>query len=452
MHDRRGNPITASTPQSVEAVDHFAHELLASGPDVMGILNTSDADPDCALAHVWAAVLQMLFETGASRPAARRYLDRAYAAPQPTDYERVFIGAVAAWIDEDDPACQAAFETLASSRPTFLAGIRIGQLRQVYRGDWLGHLKLIEGALPANADDPYALGMYAFALEQCHRLDDAERAAERALTLLPSEPWSQHALAHVHDSRGQPEAGLRLMAGAAPDWRDRNVFIQSHNRWHRALFAIDAGRPELALDWYDREISGVAPDFSGNQVDSVALLVRLEAQGLDVGERWNTLADHLRPRAAEHVEPFNDIHFAYGLARAGRPQAHAYLASLHDHAATRPAWRAVCLPIAEAVMAHGRGDWAAAADRLTATQPLWPRLGGSHAQRDLLAQLLMDALIRAARWNEAAQWLERRWRERPQVGWPAAKLALVYDRAGLPRAADWARAEARRLPAGRHRS
>ena len=56
--------------------------------------------------------------------------------------------------------------------------------------------------------------MLAFAYEQCHLLEEAEATARYALQLLPSEPWAQHALAHVLLTRGRE---VTLSRGATID-------------------------------------------------------------------------------------------------------------------------------------------------------------------------------------------------------------------------------------------
>lgn len=453
MEDRRGLKMTGSDRKSVEIVDNFCAEFLSGGPNLEPILTASAQDPSCALAHAWAAVLFMFGENKESQPLARPYIDRACnIAGKTLEHEQLFIEAVAGWVDGDETKSLAAFDRLVLCAPNFLAGARLGQIRHIYRGDWLGHLRLVEQVLPANQDDPHALGMLAFALEQCHRFDAAERAAEAGLAILPNEPWTQHALAHVYDSQGRPDAGLRLMAGITDRWADRNPFIKSHNRWHHALFCLDAGNPTAALARYDDELWGIAKDFSAHQVDAVAMLARLELHGVGVGERWRDLGSYLTARVGEHLECFNDIHYAYGLARAGLPAADAFIDSLRAHAATCPAatrwrWEAVCLPTVEGLVAHGRGDWGIARDKLAETREHWLFLGGSHAQRDLLVQIYLDALLRTARWLEASDLLERRWQGRPDVVWPLRRLAEIYDRTGLGASADWARAEAKRRAA-----
>jgi hypothetical protein len=55
-----------------------------------------------------------------------------------------------------------------------------------------------------------------------------------------------------------------------------------------------------------------------DQVGAIALLLRLDLAGVEVGSRWRSLARPLQLRLAEHALPFQDLHYVYALARGGR--------------------------------------------------------------------------------------------------------------------------------------
>jgi hypothetical protein len=57
----------------------------------------------------------------------------------------------------------------------------------------------------------------------------------------------------------------------------------------------------------------------------------------------------------------------------------------------------IALPIAQAVLAHGRGDYSAALDLMRPVVDRTQRMGGSHAQHDVLRQLFLDCAMRAGR-------------------------------------------------------
>jgi hypothetical protein len=69
--------------------------------------------------------------------------------------------------------------------------------------------------------------------------------------------------------------------------------------------------------------------------------------------------------------------------------------------------REVARPICQAVLHHGRGEFAEA---VAAMRPVVQRmylLGGSHAQQDVLEQLFLDAAVKAGLAEDARMLLER---------------------------------------------
>jgi hypothetical protein len=55
----------------------------------------------------------------------------------------------------------------------------------------------------------------------------------------------------------------------------------------------------------------------------------------------------------------------------------------------------VCVPAAHGLLAHARGDFPRAIEALGTALPRMIEIGGSHAQRDLFEQVLLDARVRA---------------------------------------------------------
>jgi len=57
----------------------------------------------------------------------------------------------------------------------------------------------------------------------------------------------------------------------------------------------------------------------------------------------------------------------------------------------------VALPVGEAVLAHRRGQYSHAVDLMRPVLDDMHRLGGSHAQQDVLNQLFLDSAVKAGR-------------------------------------------------------
>ncbi|AGU51600.1 hypothetical protein VAPA_1c45320 [Variovorax paradoxus B4] len=397
--DSFGNPLTLDDAASLPLVEDFVMGFVSTEARAVNLLALagSDASP---MVQAYCATLHLFAESRDAAANARPFLAKARAASErATPRERRYIAAIEAWADGDIARAIALHAEQAREHPRDLVSVKLGQYHCFNTGDCPGMLRLALAALPAASDVSYVHGMAAFGYEQCHLMREAEASARRAIGMCRKEPWAHHALAHVMLTEGRLSEGLAFMQGVSDTWSGLNSFMVTHNWWHVALFLIELGRDGEALALYDREVWGVVKDYSQDQIGAVSLLARFELAGIDVGTRWDDVSSHLLQRTADHVLPFLDLQYLYGLARAGRPEADTLLRNIEAHApraplSTRTAWEHVCVPAARGLAAHARGDFASAIEELGSALPRLLQIGGSHAQRDLFEQLYLDALVR----------------------------------------------------------
>jgi hypothetical protein len=448
--DFLGNPVTGASDAVLAAIDDFVGGFLGYEERMLNVLAAADAEPGHCLANAYAAMLWMFLEAPEAPARAAIYLQRAEeAAAAATARERGNVALVRAWARGDVAAATRAAADVVAGAPRDLAAVKLHQYFDFNRGRAASMLRIALAALPHAADVPQLHGMAAFAYEQCHLIDDAEASANRALAMQRREPWAQHALAHVHLTRGRMPEGLAFLQSVSDTWSGLTSFMYTHNWWHLALGLISEGRDAEAVEVYDRHVWARDRTYSQDQVGAVSLLARLELAGVDVGTRWRELGEYLAVRANDTVQPFLTMQYLYGLARAGRPEADTLLeavrrAAVEAPADVRAAWADVALPACEGLLAHARGD---SANVLRALGPALPRMieiGGSHAQRDLFEQIHLDAVLQAGNLYTAQQWLERRRAYEP-CGVPLnRRLAAVDAELGLPAQAAEARARAAR--------
>ena len=436
--DVLGNPVTLDDPAALTAIDAFVEGFISCESRAADVL--AAVEDNSPLAQAYCAALHMFAESRDGAPEARRFIEQAQTgAARATARERRFIAAVAAWIDGDVAGAIALHQEQAREHPRDLVSVKLGQYHCFNTGDCPGMLRLALSALPAAADVPYVHGMAAFGYEQCHLMRDAEASARHAIGMRRKEPWAHHALGHVMLTEGRLAEGLDFMRGISDTWTGLNSFMVTHNWWHVALFLIDLGRDDEALAVYDDQVWGVAKDYSQDQIGAVSLLARLELSGIDVGARWDDVATHLTSRLDDHVLPFLDLQYLYGLARAGRMEAARTLQdNIEAHAATRTeahertVWQQVCVPAAQGLLAHAQGDWATAAEQLGAALPRLVEIGGSHAQRDLFHQIWLDALQRNGQWAAVQNVLQPLCNAYPQSRRLARQMRQVNQGLGLP--------------------
>jgi hypothetical protein len=343
-------------------------------------------------------------------------------------------------VEGDIPLAVALHEEQAREYPRDLASLKLGHYHLFNLGDSPGMLRTALAALPAAGDVPYLHGMLAFAWEQCHLLEEAEGAARKAIGMRRKEPWAHHALAHVMLTQGRIREGHAFLQDVSTTWTGLNSFMETHNWWHQALFALELDRHDEVLQLYDRQVWGVAKDYSQDQINAVSLLARLELAGVDVGDRWQDVGSYLAARLGDQVLPFLDMQYLYGLARGGRAEADTLMRNIESHAAQAPphaaaAWQRVCVPASRGLLAHARGDHERAAGELGQALPRLAEIGGSHAQRDLFAQVHLDAMVRSSRLGAAQQVLQQQLRGQPESARLKRQAAGVYAALGLARVA-----------------
>lgn len=439
--DYLGNTITTDNDTTRVAIDDFVGGFLGYESRAENIAAVADADPDAPLANAYAGFLWMFLEAPEAPSKARTYLEKAQRqadqAGRATRREQLNVAVLDAWVADDLPRVLRLCDQVSDEYPRDLVIAKLHQYLEFNRGNSPEMLRVSAKILPHNADVPHAHGLAAFAYEQCHLLDQAERAARRAIELQRKEPWAQHALAHVLLTRGQVEEGTAFLESVSDTWNGLNSFMYTHNWWHLAVFYLSRGDNRRVLDIYDRHVWGIAKDYSQDQIGAVQLLTRLELAGADVGNRWHDLAGHLAARQDDTVQPFLSLLYLYGLARAGRPEAEGLLEAIRRQAGAAPAhiretWRDVALPVARGLAAYARGGYEDAVNHLAPAVPRLVVIGGSHAQRDLFEQVLLDAAHRSGRWLLAHQWLEGRRTGDPGNVPVNRALARLYTQLGLP--------------------
>lgn len=435
--DGQGLELGNADEGAVAALDFVRQEWLGFGKRFSDFIAAADAEEKCPMLPLVAASLFLSMYSPDGHAAATRHLARAQkmtAGASPREF--AWLGAIEFWVGGDTDRSLQQFRRIVAEWPRDLLAGKLAQLLAFNRGEAETLLEVGEKLLAANPDNRFVWGMYAFGLEECNRLDEAEAAARKGLALDRNDPWAHHAIAHCLEARGRMLEGVAFLNSVSDTWSDCNSFMQTHNWWHLALFLIDLDRTDEALALHDERVWGVWKEFCEDQANAVSLLARLELRGVDVGGRWADLAIYLKPRLREHLSAFHDVHYLYGLARAGeRSAVTEMLASLEDRAARakpfeRELWADCVVPLAHGLAAHAACDMPAAARLMGQAMPYLRSLGGSIAQRALFGALHLDALSRAG-WNDAALAIvQADDRERPGVAATKRALAALYHQVG----------------------
>jgi tetratricopeptide (TPR) repeat protein len=301
----------------------------------------------------------------------------------------------------DYAGASRVYDEMLGRDPRDLLALAVAQVFDYYLGDPQALLRRSSRVLrhwsAALPDYHAVLAMHAFALEECGDYRSGEEAARRALELEPLDLRAHHAVAHVLEMQGRAAEGVRWM-GARSAWWTQAGAASTHLWWHLALYHLALDRADLALAIYDRRVplGGLS-----ERIDASALLWRLHLDGYDVAGRFDDLAEAWRPHAEDAHCAFNDLHAMMAFVGARRwDLARALLAAqaarvARQEGANYDMTRLVGMPACRAVLAYGRGQFAEAERLLRGLPPVAHRIGGSHAQRDVL-HLTRAAALRCA--------------------------------------------------------
>lgn len=409
--DSRGLAVSTQNARSVERFETALRLLNGYYGDPLAVIDSAlAADPDFAMGHALRAALMVTSGDGTAEPMLRQSVEAGEALHhRANDRERRHIAAARAWLDGDFSRSNRLYGEIVIDYPRDLLAIQSAHLSDFLLGQSSMLRDRIAQALPHwDAGMPgygYLLGMQAFGLEETQLYDRAEERGRRALELNPRDPWAVHAVAHVMEMQGRLADGIAWLEGRRDDWADDNM-LAVHNWWHLALFQLEDDRAEDVLALYDRHISRPAPAIALDLVDATALLWRLHLRGVDVGKRWQPVADDWLARGAAGYYAFNDVHAVMASLGAGRPEAAAALRAALQRAELDDGTNAmmshdVGLPVADALIAFGQGDYNTVIELLMPVRLLAYRCGGSHAQRDVIGLTLIEAALRAGRANLA---------------------------------------------------
>lgn len=205
-----------------------------------------------------------------------------------------------------------------------------------------------------------------------------------------------------------------------PDY-DRAGQLHCHLSWHLALFELARGNSERAraiyLDSIRPSVAQSAPMLS--LADSASFLWRwwLYAVTPPLAAEWDEVAAHARRHFPRASLAFADLHAGLAEAATGDGNAaKARIAGLHSLAeeGRLPSGKVAPALCAGAAALAG-GENAGAATVLEAALADLPRVGGSHAQREVFEDSLIIAYLRSGQPNKAAPLLRSRLMRRPST-------------------------------------
>jgi len=421
LHDAAGLPLTLDDRAAAVAWDRMVTGFLAhSAATPQHLCGTLDRAPGFALGWAAKGMFYLLLGRSELWPTAAESLAKARAALSEAGgswREQCHVEALAAYLGGRPAQAARVLDRILERHPEDSLAMKLAHAVRFVLGDRLGMRRSMRSVIdsygPAHAHSGYAMGCMAFALEECGAYAEAERWGKAGIERAAGDAWGLHAVAHVHDMTGRAADGIAWLAPQAHSWAHCNNFGY-HVWWHLALFHLDRGEFDQVLELYDAKVRAEHTDDYRDIANGASMLVRLEIEGVDVGDRWDELAVLAAGRVEDGAVVFADLHYLLALHGGERDaEAEALVARIvrdvqrRDHDMHEVA-AVAGLPEAKGLAAFRAGDYDLAFERLRDAWPALQRIGGSHAQRDVFGRLLIEAAIRSGRWREAEDELKAR--------------------------------------------
>jgi tetratricopeptide (TPR) repeat protein len=401
--DIRGHPLTGATETALLRYEEAAEQLVLFHGDPVATIDAALAEaPDFVMAHALRAWLHLLGTEAAGLPAARAALTAASKVAA-TPREKAHLAAIEHLIEGRWAAASRALEDIAIEHPRDLLAIQVGHQLDFFRGDARMLRDRIARAMhawsPRVPGYHAMLGMHAFGLEEMGAYAQAEKLGRRGVDLERRDAWAQHAVAHVLEMQCRQKDGISWMEQNTDGW-SKESFFAVHNWWHLALYYLELGQIEKVLALFDGPIYGARSKVVLDMIDASAMLWRLYLRGVDVGGRWQAVADAWEPIAESGNYAFNDAHAVMAFVGAGRKEAIARVLEAQEQTMQRADdnamfTRDVGRPVTKAIIAFGEGRYTDALNLLRPVRNIAHRFGGSHAQRDLIDLTMIEAALRS---------------------------------------------------------
>ncbi|MHB0771415.1 tetratricopeptide repeat protein [Bradyrhizobium sp. 5.13L] len=433
LEDRYGLPLSTTSHEAAAAYREGVDLMLAGWTSAAETLERAiAADPDLALAHIARARVHGFYQQG-DLARGKAALARELAAKRGTERERSHVETLALAIEGRLP--EAIASTLkhidAWPRDAVVLSLPLGAFGLFAFSGMADHDRarheLCERVARHYGEDWWFLTMSGWAMTENGDVVRGRAVTERGFNLRRANAHAAHAVLHAMFEDGSIDEADRLVDEWIPTY-DRAGILHSHIRWHQALGALEHGDAARALSIYADVIQPSATQAPPLNVvtDSASLLWRVSAYGHAVPKAlWrdaDAAAQKLFPKSSLS---FADVHMAlFAAATQNREALAARLGAIEQRLADDKLPAGPVVPaICRALAAFADEDYGTCVQVLAPVLGEVVRIGGSHAQRELIEDTYIVALMRSGQLPRARAVLEARLHRRPSLRdarWQAA--------------------------------
>jgi len=435
LEDRYGLPLSTTSDAAASAYREGVDLMLAGWTGTAETLERAiAADPDFALPHIARGRVHAFYQQG-DLARGKAALARELVARRGTERERSHVETLALAIEGRLPEAIASMlkHIDAWPRDAMVLSLPLGAFGLFAFSGMADHDRarheLCERMAPHYGEDWWFLTMSGWAMTENGDVARGRAVTERGFGLRRANAHAAHAVLHAMFEDGSIEAADRLVDDWIPSY-DRAGILHGHIRWHQALGALEHGDAARALSIYADVLQPSATQAPPLNLvtDAASLLWRLSAYGHTVPRAlWldaDAGAQKLFPKSGLS---FADVHMAlFAAATQNHPALRARLAVIEQRLAEGKLPAGPVVPaIFRAVAAFAGEDYATCAQTLAPVLGEVVRIGGSHAQRELIEDTYIVALMRSGALARASAVLDARLHRRPSLRdkrWQAATV------------------------------
>jgi Tfp pilus assembly protein PilF len=434
--DRYGLSLSTASSEAAKTYRDGIDLLLSAWPGAAEAFDRAvAADPEFALAHVARARIHTFYQQGeAARKAAG--LARELVMRRGSARERSHVETLTLAVEGNIPAAlSSALQHLESwPRDAVVMSLLLGAFGLFAFSGMADHDRarrdLCECYAPHYGEDWWFLSNYGWSLTENGEVAKGRAVTERAFDKRRANAYAAHALLHAMFEDGSVADADALVAQWIGGY-DRAGILYGHIYWHQALGALELGDASKALSIYSDILQpsvNAAPPLNAMS-DCASLLWRLSAYGHAVtADLWAEADAYARDHFPKLSLPFVEMHMAL-LAAATHNQAvlEQRLRVIEQRLGEGKLPAGPVVPgICRAMTAFAEEDYSACVAHLEPVLDDVVRIGGSHAQREIVEDTFIVALIRSGELPRARALLDGRLHRRPSPrdrSWLAAAIA-----------------------------
>jgi len=421
--DRYGLPMSTASSEAAQAYRSGIDLMLSSWPGAAEAFEGAIAlDPDFALAHVGLARIHSFYQQGdAARQRAATARD--LVQQRGTERERSHVAILALAVEgRSAPALASALRHLETwPRDAVVMSLPLGAFGLFAFSGMADHNQarqdLCERYAADYGDDWWYLANHGWAMTENGQVARGRAMTERAFAMRRDNAYAVHALLHAMFEDGSVADADALIAQWIGGY-DRTGILYGHICWHQALGALDRGDAAQALSIYTDVLQptvNAAPPLNVMS-DCASLLWRLSTDGHAVDDTlWADAEAYARRYFPRSSLPFVEVHMALLAAATGDQAAlEQRLGLIEQRLADGQFVAGPVVPrIVRALNAFAGGNDRACVGELEPVLADVVRVGGSHAQREIIEDTFIVAAIRSGELSKARALLDQRLHRRP---------------------------------------